>query len=104
MDEDQMPDHYAYAIDQCDVTVENRAALQSYRDKRRVWLSWIDTDEHHAIWQVLSSMVWTDVSLKALTHFAINDEANCLNNSLSRPSVDRWTPDDTGSRDPQVDG
>jgi len=27
-------------------------------------------------------MVWTDVSFKTLTHFAINDENNCLNNSL----------------------
>jgi hypothetical protein len=47
-----------------------------------LWLSWIDTDEHHAIWRVLSSMVWTDVSFRALTHFAVNDENNGLNNSL----------------------
>jgi hypothetical protein len=47
-----------------------------------LWLSWIDTDEHHAIWRVLSSMVWTDVSFKALTHFAVNDENNGLNNLL----------------------
>jgi len=45
-------------------------------------LSWIDTDEHHAIWSVLSSMVWTDVSFRTLTHFAINDENNGLNNPL----------------------
>lgn len=77
-----MLDDYAYPIAQCDVTTEKRAALQSYRDKRRLWLSWIDTDEHHAIWRVLSSMVWTDVSFKTLTHFAINDENNGLNNSL----------------------
>jgi hypothetical protein len=77
-----MPDDYAYPLAQCDVTTEKRAALESYRDKRRLWLSWIDTDEHHAIWQVLSSMVWTDVSFRALTHFAVNDENNGLNNSL----------------------
>jgi hypothetical protein len=77
-----MPNDYAYSIAQCDVKIENRDAFQSYRDKRRVWLSWIDTDEHHAIWQVLSSMVWTDVSFKSLTHFAINDENNGLNNTL----------------------
>jgi hypothetical protein len=47
-----------------------------------LWLSWIDTDEHHAIWRVLSSMVWTDVSFMALRHFAVNDENNGLNNSL----------------------
>lgn len=77
-----MFDDYAYTIAQCDVTTEKRAALQSYRNKRRLWLSWIDTDEHHAIWRVLSSMVWTDVSFRALTHFAVNDENNGLNNSL----------------------
>jgi hypothetical protein len=77
-----MPDDYAYPIAQCDVTTEKRAALESYRDKRRKWLSWIDTDEHHAIWRVLSSMVWTDVSFRALTHFAVNDENNGHNNLL----------------------
>src|ERR1700730_9061572 len=77
-----MPDDYAYPIAQCDVTTEKRAALQSYRGKRHLWLSWIDSDEHHAIWRVLSSMVWTDVSFRVLTHFAVNDENNGLNNSL----------------------
>jgi hypothetical protein len=80
--EDQMTNDYAYPIDQCDVPQERRAALQSFRDKRRLWLSWIDTDEHHAIWQVLSSMVWTDVSFKMLTHFATTDERNALSNTL----------------------
>src|SRR5580704_9962598 len=77
-----MPDDYAYTIAQCDVAAERRAALQSYRDKRRLWLSWIDTDEHHAIWRALSSMVWTDASFKVLTHFAVNDESNALSNTL----------------------
>lgn len=77
-----MPDDYAYPIAQCDVTTEKRAAPESYRGKRRLWLSWIDTDEHHAIWRVLSSMVWTDVSFRVLTQFAVNDENNGLNNSL----------------------
>jgi hypothetical protein len=77
-----MPDDYAYSIAQCDVATEKRAPLESFRDKRRLWLSWIDADEHHAIWQVLSSMVWTDVSFKVLTYFATNDENNGLNNFL----------------------
>jgi AbiU2 len=77
-----MSNDYVYSIAQCDIASERHAALQSYRDKRRLWLSWIDTDEHHAIWTVLSSMVWTDVSFKALTHFAVSDENNGLNNSL----------------------
>jgi hypothetical protein len=47
-----------------------------------LWLSWISTDGHHAIWTVLSSMVWTEVSFKVLTNFPVNDENNGLNNSL----------------------
>ncbi len=77
-----MSDDYIYSIGQCEVAPEKRATLESYRAKRRLWLSWIDTDEHHAIWRVLSSMVWTDVSFRALTHFAITDENNGLHNSL----------------------
>jgi len=75
-----MANEYAYTTAQCDVV--DKRALQSYRDKRRLWLSWIDTDEHHAIWNVLCSMVWTDVSFQVLTNFATADESNGLNNSL----------------------
>jgi hypothetical protein len=82
-----MADDYVYPIAQCDVPRERHAALRSYRDKRRLWLSWIDTDEHHAIWKVLSSMVWTDVSFKVLTHLAINDQNSALNNSLLREAL-----------------
>jgi hypothetical protein len=77
-----MPDEYAYTITQCDVPAERRAALDSYRAKRRVWLSWISTDEHHAIWTTLHSMVWTDVAFKTLTNFAVGDDENALNNQL----------------------
>ncbi len=77
-----MRNEYTYAIAQCDVPPDKRPVLESFRDKRRVWLSWIDADEHHAIWQVLSSMVWSDASFKTLTQFAIDDENSALNNSL----------------------
>jgi len=75
-----MANEYEYPTTQCDVI--DKRALQSYRDKRRLWLSWINTDEHHAIWTVLSSMAWTDVTFKTLTNFAVGDEDNALNNSL----------------------
>src|SRR5438045_8897506 len=77
-----MTEEYTYTLAQCDVPIERHRALQSYRDKRRLWLSWISTDEHHAIWTVLSSMVWTDVAFKTLTNFAVGDEENALNNPL----------------------
>lgn len=78
----QMADDYAYPISQCDVLESSRSALQAYRDKRRQWLSWIDTDEHHAIWDVISSMVWRDAAFNALRHFAVSNESNALNNPL----------------------
>jgi hypothetical protein len=58
-------DGYEYPLDECDV--ECKRSLQSFRDKRRLWLSWLDHDEHHAIWKVLASMVWTDVAFQTLT-------------------------------------
>jgi hypothetical protein len=64
------------------VPTERRSALESYRAKRAVWLSWISTDEHHAIWSTLHSMVWTDVAFKTLTNFGANDDENALNNQL----------------------
>ena len=73
---------YKYKITQCDVPKERRSALESYRAKRKVWLSWLSTDEHHAIWTTLSSMVWTDVAFKSLTNFAIADEKSALHNQL----------------------
>ena len=63
---------YKYKLADCDVT--DRRALESYRAKRATWLSWINADEHHAIWDVLSGMVWTDVSFRALAQFAIDAE------------------------------
>jgi hypothetical protein len=84
-----MAHDYAFSITECAVPQEKHATLQAYLDKRRLWLSWIDTDEHHAIWQVLSSTVWTDVSFKALTHFAMNDEGNALSNTpLAQALID----------------
>lgn len=73
---------YQFPISQCDVPPERRAALESYRAKRITWLSWLDNDEHHAIWNAISAMVWADVSFRALTQFAIDDETSCLGNSL----------------------
>jgi hypothetical protein len=49
---DREPDDYAYPLDQYDIPEERRAALQSYWDKRRLWLSSIETEAHRAIWNV----------------------------------------------------
>lgn len=77
-----MVGNYKFTITQCDVPQERRAALESYRAKRLHWLTWLDTDEDHAIWTALSAMVWADVSFRTLSQLAIDDEKSCLSNSL----------------------
>ena len=77
-----MPDGYSYKIEQCDVPVERRPALERFRAKRRVWISWLDTDDPHAIWSTLHLMVWANVAFKTLTGFAVDNEENALNNFL----------------------
>lgn len=75
-----MPPDYEYPLSQCDVL--DRQALEAYRSKRRQWLSWIETDDDHAIWQALSQMIWTDVSFRSLRELGSHDDENALNNSL----------------------
>ncbi len=78
-----MPDdRYTYDVDQCDVSNERRPNLRRFREKRREWLSWLHTDEHHAIWPTLHGMVWTDVAFNALRGLAESDNENALNNPL----------------------
>lgn len=77
-----MPDGYSYKIEQCDVPVERRSALERFRAKRRVWSSWLATDEHHAIWSTLYSMVWANVAFTALRDLAVSNDESALNNSL----------------------
>lgn len=78
-----MPDaEYRYDVDQCDVPKERRPALRLFREKRREWLSWPHTDQHHAIWPTLHAMVWTDVAFNALKGLAEDNDENALNNPL----------------------
>jgi hypothetical protein len=46
-----------------------------------LWLQWLETDEHHAIWTVLCDMVWKEVAFRTLTKLATGC-ANVLNNLL----------------------
>ncbi len=75
-----MPDGYRYKASECDV--EDKNSLDRYRAKRSQWLSWIESDEHHAIWNVLSAMVWAEVSFRVFWKLGIDNENSALNNSL----------------------
>ena len=77
-----MPDDgYMYDVEQSDVPAERRSALRRFRERRRLWLSWLHTDEVHTIWPTLHTMMWTDVAFRTLTAFMSNEE-NALNNPL----------------------
>jgi hypothetical protein len=78
-----MPDDgYMYDVEQSGVPAERRSALRRFRERRRLWLSWLHTDEVHTIWPTLHTMMWTDVAFRTLTAFMSNEE-NALNNPLS---------------------
>jgi hypothetical protein len=62
--------------------VAGSGGLSRLQSSRSTDLCGTIADEHHAIWTVLSSMVWTDVAFRTLTNFAVGDEANALNNHL----------------------
>ncbi len=71
---------YEFSLDQCDVV--DRKALAAFRERRRLWLVWLETDEHHAIWQVLSTMVWRDVVFRTIAEVANSNADSGLHNSL----------------------
>lgn len=75
-----MDREYTYTPAQCDVN--DKSKLQAFRDKRRLWLSWIDRDEHHAIWTTLSAMVWREVSFKTLSKLATGNGDSALHNTI----------------------
>ncbi|QXX74424.1 hypothetical protein [Methylovirgula sp. HY1] len=71
---------YSYAIADCDVI--DKVSLATFREKRRTWNNWLKTDEHHAIQIVLSSMIWSDVSFRTISHMAMNNPKSALHNQL----------------------
>jgi hypothetical protein len=77
---DTVSNDYRYSIFECDVI--DKHGLERYRSKRREWLSWIETDNHHAIWKVLHTMIWADVSFRTFTHLAIRNNNSALHNYL----------------------
>jgi hypothetical protein len=75
-------DPYEYPIDQCDVAPEHRSALIAFREQRRQWLSWLKTDEHHAISPLISSMAWNDVVFRTIWRITEIDPGSSLYNPL----------------------
>src|SRR5665213_2414627 len=71
---------YEYSVADCDVS--DKAGLERYWAKRTAWVNWLDDDKHHAIWQVLTQMVWDEVAFNTLAGIADADGDSALNNTL----------------------
>ena len=71
---------YEFSIADCDVSCP--VGLERYRTKRADWVNWLDDDEHHAIWRVLTQMVWNEVAFNTLAEIADADSESALNNPL----------------------
>lgn len=76
----QDEDIYRYSVDQCDVV--DKVALLAFREKRRVWLSWLNSDDVHAIWPQISSALWNDVAFRTISEIALADAESALNNPV----------------------
>lgn len=71
-----------YKLADCDVPLERHGALQSFRDKIKLWSSWLNDDKDHAIWDVLASMTWSDARFSFFRQIAVDDGASALHNTL----------------------
>jgi hypothetical protein len=49
---------YAYDVDQC--SVQDKARLTAFREKRSEWIDWIERDAYHSIWSQIHSIMWND--------------------------------------------
>ena len=82
--EPSQPGTYQFTVDRCDV--EDRNALQSFRDRRRNWLVQMETDEN-AVWRTISDMVWSDVSFRTIAMIAEKNAGSPIHNQLLTESL-----------------
>lgn len=71
---------YNYSTAECQIS--DKRCLEQYRLKRTEWIEWLEADEHHAIWNVLTEMVWNEVAFNTLAAIAKADSDSALNNTL----------------------
>jgi hypothetical protein len=76
---------YSYDIRDCDVV--DRAALNSFRQKRAQWSNWLDDDPDHAIWNVVHTLVWRDTTFTALSKLALENPESPLHAPLLAETI-----------------
>ena len=75
-----MAHEYKYTLSDCRVV--DKAALNSFRQKRAQWVNWLDDDPDHAIWTAISSLVWRDTTFAAISKLALDAPEGPLNATL----------------------
>jgi hypothetical protein len=71
---------YSYDLRECDAV--DKTSLHSFRQKRSQWSNWLDDDPDHAIWSVVSSLVWRDTTFATISRLALENSEGPLNASL----------------------
>jgi hypothetical protein len=67
-------------VEQCDVL--DKASLALYRTKAAKWWRWLRTDDHHALWPQIYSMLIGDMNFRTLAAAAEADKESALHSPI----------------------
>jgi len=81
---------YKYDADQC--SVDDKALLIEFREKRSEWIDWLERDVHHNIWGQIHSIMWNDPAYRSLNEarrFASANKPTAAINGMLGEFIDR---------------
>jgi hypothetical protein len=81
---------YAYDVDQC--SVQDKARLTAFREKRSEWIGWLERDAYHSIWSQIHLIMWNDAvyrSLNEARRFASEESPTASLNGMFGEFLDR---------------
>lgn len=84
-----MPPEFKFSIDECDVP--NKSGLSLYRAARTKWLTWLEHDEHHALWKQITAMLWNDAVFRMVNEarrFSEVDSRTAASNGMLAGLID----------------
>ena len=81
---------YDYDVDQC--SVDDKALLREFREKRSTWMDWLERDVHHNIFGQIHTMMWNDAAYRSLNEarrFASAENPTASVNGMLGEFIDR---------------
>ena len=81
---------YEYDVDQC--SVNDKALLTDYREKRSEWIGWLERDVYHSIWDQIHSIMWNDAVYRTFNEarrFASEENPTASLNGMFGEFIDR---------------